>query len=158
MSVPVTSLMSRRPSARGRDASGFRRRALALGSRCAAAGGPCGESVRVDQHIAERVHPAVMTREDYRGRVHLDDDRGTLDAVTGLEPRAVIDHRAAIPPFHVHALAAHRGGFRIRSAFADDRALDPDALALHYGPEAHHLVLERQGKSEQALVLGIEGL
>src|SRR4029077_12657474 len=121
-------------------------------------GAPWLHAIRVDEDVAELVHPPVMTRQNNRGRVHLDYNGRSCDAVACLEPRSLVHRRVVVLTLHVGALAADEGAFGIPEPAADGWPGEFDSLAPHYGPQTDKFVLERKCEREQALMFSIEGL
>src|SRR5580692_842488 len=66
--------------------------------------------VRVDEDIAEPIHLPVVLGKNHGRRVHLDHDRGALDAVAGLEERPIVDEGRDLLAIHVAGLLADHGG------------------------------------------------
>src|SRR5580658_6479786 len=60
--------------------------------------------VRVNEDIAEAIHLPVVLGQDHTGRVHLDYDRGALDAIAGLEARPIVDECRELLAVHVAGL------------------------------------------------------
>src|ERR1700733_8313555 len=66
--------------------------------------------VGVNEDVAEPIHLPVVLGQDHRRRVHLDHDRGALDAVAGLESRSIIDKSRHLLAVHVAGLLPDHGG------------------------------------------------
>src|ERR1700722_2516407 len=94
----------------------FLKRCLLRWTSCAAIeelllpGALARDRVRVDEDIAEPIHLPVVLGKDHGRRVHLDHDRGPLDAVAGLEARSIVDQGHDLLAVHVAGLLPdHRG-------------------------------------------------
>src|SRR5690606_10037654 len=119
---------------------------------------PSTLAIGTNQDIAEAIHRARVRGQDHGGRIHLQNDRGTADAVARFQARAVVHDCPHPLAVHVRLLLADGGGLRAASAGGDDGSSHAGGLALYRGAQSHQLVLEWQREREEPAVLGIEGL